>query len=214
MKFLDERKEIISYGKLLLDSGLTPDSGGNISVFLRDFGLMAITPSGIPYYEIQPQDIAIMNLDGTVVDGAKKPSSEYELHQLVYKNRTDVNAIVHFHSVYTSILACLEWELPAIHYLVAKSGGSNVRCAKYGTFGTKELAENTFEALKDRYAVFLANHGALTCGETLSKAFNVSKTIEFCSEIFYRAKSIGEPTQLPNKEIDILLDLFESYGQQ
>ncbi len=213
MRFLKEREEIIAYGKMMLDKNLTRGSGGNISVFMREEGLMAITPSGIDYYNIQPQDIVIMDLEGNVVEGDKKPSSEHSMHSIFYKHRVDINAVVHFHSVYASVLACLQWELPATHYLIAVSGGDNVRCAKYATFGTEELAQNAYEAMEDRYVVFLANHGMIAGAKDLPNAFSKAEEIELCSEIYYRAKSIGEPVMIEKKETENLKKLFASYGQ-
>lgn len=213
MRFLKEREQIMAYGKMMVDKNLTKGSGGNISIFMREEGLMAITPSGIDYYAIKPEDIVIMDLDGNVVEGEKKPSSEHSMHSIFYREREDINAVVHFHSVYASVLACLEWELPPTHYLIAVSGGENVRCAKYATFGTEELARNAFEAMKDRYVVFLANHGMLAGAKDLPNAFGKAEEIELCAEIYYRAKSIGEPKVLPKEETDNLKRLFGSYGQ-
>ncbi|MEW8972947.1 MAG: class II aldolase/adducin family protein [Tissierellaceae bacterium] len=143
----------------------------------------------------------------------KKQSSEYSMHKIFYERREDINSVVHAHSVYSTILSCLNWELPAVHYLVAISGGKNVRCADYATFGTKELAENAFKSMEDRMAVFLANHGLLVGGKDLPNAFNKVEEIEFCAEIYYRAKSIGEPIVLPDGEMKKMLGLFKSYGQ-
>lgn len=213
MKYLKEREQIIAYGKMMVAKNLTKGFGGNISIFIREEGLIAITPSGIDYYDIKSEDIVIMDLEGNVVQGEKKPSSEYKMHSVFYSQRDDINAVVHVHSIYASILACLEWELPSTHYLIAVSGGENVRCAKYGTFGTEELAQNAFDAMQDRYVVFLANHGMLAGAKDLPNAFAKAEEIEFCSEIYYRAKSIGEPKILPKEEMDKLLGLFGSYGQ-
>lgn len=110
-------------------------------------------------------------------------------------------------------MSSLNWELPAVHYLVAISGGKNVRCADYATFGTKELAENAYKAMEDRMAVFLANHGLLTGGKDLPNAFNKAEEIEFCAEIYYRTKSIGNPVILPDEEMEKMLGLFKDYGQ-
>lgn len=214
MRFLKEREELVAYGKMMLDRGLTKGSGGNLSIYIREEKLMAITPSGIDYYKTRPQDIVIMDLEGNVVEGALKPSSEHSMHSIFYKNRSDINAIVHFHSVYASVLACLRWELPATHYLIAVSGGDNVRCAKYATFGTDELAQNAYDAMLDRYAVFLANHGMIAGAKDLANAFGKAEEIELCSEIYYRAKSIGEPVMLDKEETENLKYLFGNYGQK
>lgn len=213
MRFLKERKQLIEYGQMMLDRNLTKGSGGNLSIFMRDENLMAITPSGIDYYQIQPEDIVIMDLDGHVVEGSRKPSSEHSMHSIFYKRRQDINGIVHFHSIYASVLACLRWELPPMHYLLPIAGGDNVRCADYATFGTEELAENAFEAMQDRYVVFLANHGLLSGAKDLPNAFNKAEEIEMVSEIYYRAKSIGEPKLLDKDEMTKLGNLFGTYGQ-
>lgn len=208
-----ERKEIVEYGQKLIESGLTTGTGGNISVNNREEGLMAISPSGIDYYETNPEDVLVMDLKGNIVEGDKTPSSEYDMHKIFYEKREDINAVVHCHSVYSTTLACLNWELPAVHYLVAFAG-KNVRCAEYATFGTPELAENAFEAMKDRRAVLLANHGLLAGGPDLINTFNIAEEIEFCAEVYYRAKSIGEPVILSDQEMKLMAGRFQTYGQK
>jgi len=132
---LNERQEIVEYGKKLVTSGLTKGTGGNLSIFNRKEGLMAISPSGIDYFKITPKDVVVLDLDGNIIDGDKKPSSELEMHRIFYKNRDDIDAIIHTHSTYATILSCLNVPLPPVHYMVALAG-LNVRCAKYATFGT------------------------------------------------------------------------------
>ncbi|GMQ61750.1 L-fuculose-phosphate aldolase [Vallitalea maricola] len=214
MKFEEERKLLVEYGKKMVDRNLTKGSGGNLSIFIREEGLMAITPSGIDYYEMKPEDIVIMDLEDNVVDGDKRPSSEYSMHRIFYKERDDIDSVVHLHSVYSTILACLRQELPATHYLIGVSGGENVRCAKYATYSTEELARNAFEAMKGRNAVFLANHGLLVGGKSLSSAFGKAEEIELCAEVYYRAKSIGEPVILDTQEVNKMLKMFQGYGQR
>jgi len=208
-----ESEMIIEYGKKLIERNLTKGTGGNISIFIRNKKLMIITPSGVDYLKMKPEDVVIMDLDGNVVYGSNKPSSEYLMHKIFYEKRLDINAIVHAHSIYSTTLACMNWELPAINYLVPVSGGNNVRCAKYATFGTNELAINAFESMKDRYAVFLANHGLLVGAKDLPNAFNKTVEIEFCAEIYCRTKSLGEPKMICDNEVDKLLNLFKGYGQ-
>ncbi|RXT06369.1 L-fuculose-phosphate aldolase [Ammoniphilus sp. CFH 90114] len=207
-----EREHIVEYGKKLIQAGLTKGTGGNISIFNREEGLMAISPSGLDYFQTEPEDVVVLNLAGEIVDGARKPSSELEMHSIFYKKREDVNAIVHTHSPFATTISALQWELPAASYLVAYAG-YNVRCAKYATFGTTELAEYAFEAMIDRYAVLLANHGLLAGGFDIVNAFNIAEEIEFSAEVYYRAKSIGEPVIIPDEEMKILAEKFKSYGQ-
>lgn len=207
-----ERELIVEYGKKLIQSGLTKGTGGNISVFNRQEKLMAISPSGLDYFHTQPQDVVVLNLAGEVVDGHRKPSSELEMHSIFYKRREDINAVVHTHSPFAATISALHWDLPAASYLVAYAG-KNVRCSKYATFGTPELAEYAFEAMKDRFAALLANHGLLAGSTDLLNAFHIAEEIEFSAEVFYRAKSIGEPVIIPKKEMKVLVEKFRSYGR-
>lgn len=207
-----ERREIVEYGKILVNSKLTKGTGGNLSVFNREKGLMAISPSGIDYFKIKPEDVVVLDLKGNKIDGYKEPSSEYYMHRIFYENRKDIDAIIHTHTIYATTIACLNWELPPVHYMVALAG-LNVRCAKYATYGTKELAENAYEAMKDRKAVLLANHGLLAGAKDLANAFNITEEIEYCAELYYRTKSIGEPIILSEKEMKLMLEKFKTYGQ-
>ena len=208
-----EREQIVEYGKKLITSGLTKGTGGNISIFDREKGLMAISPSGIDYFETLPEDVVITDLDGNVAEGNRKPSSELDMHRIFYQKREDINAVVHAHSMFSTTLATLRWSLPAANYYIAIAGGKDVRCAEYAAFGTMELAQNAFEAMKDRYACFLANHGLLTGSRDLPNAFMIAEEIERIAESYYRAKSIGEPVLLTDTEVDEMLVKFKSYGQ-
>ncbi|NLY76815.1 MAG: L-fuculose-phosphate aldolase [Tissierellia bacterium] len=207
-----ERRLIVEFGRRLVTSGLTSGTGGNLSIYNREEKLMAISPSGIDYFDIEPENVAVLNIEGEIIDGNKKPSSEVELHRIFYERRRDIDAIIHTHTIYATTLACLNWALPPVHYMVALAG-KDVRCAPYATFGTKELAENAFEAMKDRKAVLLANHGLLTGGSSLEEAFNITEQIEYCAELYYRTKSIGEPVILSQEEMDLMKEKFKTYGQ-
>jgi L-fuculose-phosphate aldolase len=208
-----EREELVEYGKKLITHNLTKGTGGNLSIYNREKGYIAITPSGIDFFDIKPEDIVITDMKGNIIEGSKKPSSEWAMHKIMYENRADLDAVIHAHTMYATVLACLRWELPSSHYMIAVAG-KNVRCAKYATFGTKELAENAFEAMKDRKAVILANHGLLAGAKDLANTFNIIEEIEYCSEIYYRAKSIGEPIILDDKEMELMEVKFQAYGQK
>lgn len=209
----EARKEIVEYGKKLVTSNLTKGTGGNLSVFDREKGYMAITPSGIDFFEIKEEDIVILDLDGNIVEGDRTPSSEWEMHLLQYKERTDLDAVIHAHTTYATVLACLRQELPATHYMIAVAG-KTVRCAEYATYGSHELAVNATKAMKDRRAVILANHGILAGANDLLNAFNIIEEIEYCSQIYYMAKSIGEPVVLPDEEMELMAEKFKTYGQR
>lgn len=207
------REEIIVYGKKLIETGLTTGTGGNLSICDRERNLMAITPSGIDYFEIQPEQIVLLDVNtGDIVDGNSVPSSECDMHRILYKYRTDVNAVIHTHATFAATISCLNQPLPPIHYLVAFAG-VDVRCAPYASYGTVELAKNAFEAMKDRKACLLANHGLLAAGSNLAEAFAITETIEFCCELYYRAKSMGEPVILPEEEMVYMIERFKNYGK-
>lgn len=209
----EAREQLVEYGKKIITSGLTKGTGGNLSIFDRQKGLMAITPSGIDYFDTKVEDIVIMDLDGKIVEGERKPSSEYGLHKIFYERREDIDAMIHTHTMFATTIACLAWELPAVHYMIALAG-KDVRCAEYATFGTMELAENAFEAMKDRRAVLLKNHGMLAGANDLANAFNITEEIEYCSELYYRTKCIGEPVILDDKEMTLMAEKFKTYGQR
>lgn len=213
MLMKSQREQLVEYGKKLITSGLTKGTGGNLSIFDREQKLIAITPSGIDYFNIKPEDIVIMDINGQQIEGNKTPSSEFEMHRIFYEKRTDIDAIIHTHTIYATTISCLRWKLPAVHYMIALAG-KDVRCAEYATFGTKELAENAFEAMKDRKAVLLANHGLLAGANNLENAFNITEEIEYCAELYYRTKSIGEPIILPDEEMGLMSEKFKTYGQR
>nr|WP_295970368.1 L-fuculose-phosphate aldolase [uncultured Bacillus sp.] len=208
-----ERELIVEYGKKLITSGLTTGTGGNLSIYNKEKGYIAISPSGIDYFEMQPEDVIILDLEGNTIDGYLKPSSEYEMHAIVYRNRDDVAAMVHTHALYATTISCLRWDLPAVDYLVAHAGGKNIKCAEYATYGTKELAENALKAMDGRKAVLLANHGINVVGTTLTEAFAVAEQLEFCARLYWQAKSIGNPVILDDEEMEKMVNRFKGYGQ-
>ena len=212
MQYLKERTELVSFGNHLLEEGLTTGTGGNLSIFIRESDAMLITPSGIPYKDTQVEDIVLMSLDGKILEGDKKPSSEYDMHRIFYRKRTDVNAVVHTHSEFATVFACLQEEILPLHYIIG-SIGTSVRCTPYETFGTNLLAEVAFKEMKEDKGILLGNHGVLTIGEDLASAFSVAKDIEFIAKLYYRAKSIGTPKLLNEKELAEVVEKFGTYGQ-
>lgn len=212
MKLELERKKIVEFGRKLVDSGLTKGTGGNLSIYNPEEELMAISPSGIAYYDIRLEDIVVMDLEGNIVEGKREPSSEYEMHKIFYKKRDDIFAVVHCHSIYSTTISILREDLPASHYMIALAG-KNVRCADYATYGTQELADNAFEAMEDRYGVILANHGLLTGADCIENAFNTAEELEYVAETYYRAKTIGDPVILDDQEMELMKEKFKNYGQ-
>ena len=207
-----EREQVIEYSLKLLSEGLTNGTAGNVSIFNREKGLVAISPTGVSYSELTPEMISIVDLNGKLIEGLK-PSSELEMHMILYRNREDVNAVIHTHPVYTTVLACLRQDLPAIDYMIAVTGATKVKCAEYASYGTKELAENAYKAMGSSLAVILANHGLTTAGKDIANALNITVQVEYISNLYIKAKNIGEPIVLPANEMNSMLERFKTYGQ-
>jgi hypothetical protein len=207
-----EREQVIEYSLKLLSEGLTNGTAGNVSIFNREEGLVAISPTGVNYSELTPEMISIVDLEGKLIEGLK-PSSELEMHMILYRNREDVNAVIHTHPVYTTVLACLREDLPAIDYMIAVTGATKVKCAEYASYGTKELAENAYKAMGSSLAVILANHGLTTAGKDIANAFNITVQVEYISNLYIKARNIGEPIILPDNEMNSMLERFKTYGQ-
>jgi L-fuculose-phosphate aldolase len=212
MQMQAEREAVVEYGRKLLSSSLTTGTGGNVSTFNRQAGIVAISPSAMDYNVITADDVVLVSIDGKVVDGKRKPSTETPLHLAHYRIRPDVNAVVHTHPPYGTTVACLGWEIPAMHYLVGFSG-KKVPIARYATYGTDELARLTAAAIGPHNAVLMANHGMLTVGKDLASAFATSEIIELMARVFLQAKSVGEPCLLTDTQMDDVLAHFGSYGQ-
>ncbi len=210
-----QRKEVTEYGRQMSSSGLSKGTSGNISIYDPESGYMAISPSGLGYFETEPEDVVVMDLKGNIIDGARKPSSEHALHTVMYLNRPDARAVVHTHSTFCTTIACLNIPLKAVHYVIGGAGVAEVPCAEYATFGTKQLSENVQNALSinKSKAVLLANHGLVTSGPSLAKAFGLAVNLEFVAEMQWRASCIGTPVVLSNEEMDTVMESFKSYGQ-
>ena len=167
-----ERRELVIYGKRMLADKLVTLTSGNISIYDPETGYMAVTPSGIPYDETAPQDIVVMTLDGKIVDGSRKPSSENRLHAAVYKARPHARAVVHTHSMFATTLGIAGEEVKAVHFLLPDlMGRGNVPLVPYVTYGTEALAERVREAMKDSPACLLQNHGMVASGTSLADAY-------------------------------------------
>ncbi len=213
MLLTKERKEIMRFGKKLIDSRLTTGTGGNLSIFNRKEGLIAVSPSGVDYLEMKLEDIVLIDMNGQIIEGNQKPSSESDFHTMLYQKRGDINAITHTHSVYATTIACLNWEIPAVHYLVAFAG-NKVPLVPYATFGTMELAENICNTIKDYNAALLANHGLIAVGVDLASTFYIAEEIELVAQIYYQTRCIGNPVILSDKEMEKVIDKFKTYGQK
>lgn len=213
MLLAQERSLLVEFGMRMVQAGLTTGTGGNLSLFQREKGLLAVTPTGIAYDRLTPGDVVVLTLEGTVVDGGRKPTSELGFHQALYLARPDAGAVVHTHSPYATTMACLGWEIPAVHYLVGFSG-KKVPLAPYATFGTPELAASVASAIDGYNAVLLANHGLVTVGPDLPRAFAAAEEIEFVARIYYQTRAVGTPRILSDEEMARVLEKFRTYGQK
>lgn len=211
MKMLVERELLVEYGKKMLTAGLTKGSGGNISIYNRKLGSIAITPSGLDYFQTKIEDILIIDIEGNIMEGSLKPSSETGMHLAVYKERKDANAIVHTHSKYATAISCMGWELEPVHYLIGLAG-SKIKCSTYATYGSPELAKNALIAIGERNAALLGNHGLIALSSDLDQAFSIAEHLEFVSEIYCITKSLGQPNILTEAQMKDVMKKFNTYS--
>jgi L-fuculose-phosphate aldolase len=209
MREIDLRKQVIATALKMNDLGINRGKSGNVSARWKDGFL--VTPSGLPYEDARPADIAFVG-GGGQAKGRLAPSSEWRFHRDIYLSREDVGAVVHTHSSFATTIACLGMDVPAFHYMIAVAGGMTIRCAPYATFGTQALSDRALEALKDRKACLLANHGMIATGGDLKSALALAVEVEALCEQYWRALQIGKPLLLSDAEMRTVLEKFKTYG--
>ncbi|SHE53213.1 L-fuculose-phosphate aldolase [Desulfofundulus australicus DSM 11792] len=198
------KEQVYKMSLRMATSGLVTGSWGNISARVPREELVVITPSGIPYANLQARDMVVLDLDGRVVEGEKRPSTEFMLHLAIYHARPDVYAVMHTHSVFASALAVARKPIPPILEDLAQTVGNGVAVASYARAGTEELARAAVEALGDRGAVLLANHGVVGVGRNLEEAFMVCQIVEKSAKVYVWADLVGQPAILPAEEVEAL----------
>ncbi len=203
------RAALVAAARRMAELGLTRGTSGNLGV--RDGDGLLVTPSAVPYERLAPGDVVAMSMGGDV-DGAGRPSTEWRIHRDVLAARPEVGAVVHAHPPFATALACLHRPIPALHYMVAVAGGTDVRCAPYARFGTQELSDLALAALDGRRACLLANHGILALGPDLDTALALAVEVETLAEMYWRALQVGEPVLLTDAQMADVLEAFESYG--
>jgi L-fuculose-phosphate aldolase len=206
------REALVATVRAMNAADINRGTSGNASVRL-DAGAFLVTPTGMRYETLDPADVVRMTLDGAWA-GARKPSSEWRFHRDLYAARGDAGAIVHTHGPFSTAIACHERGIPPFHYLVARAGGRDIRCARYATFGTQELSDHAVAALDGRRACLLAHHGAIALGATLDAALALATEVETLAEMYWRALTLGEPPLLSDAEMDVVVAKFATYGQQ
>ncbi|MEU6354029.1 class II aldolase/adducin family protein [Streptomyces sp. NPDC047072] len=203
---------LVDTARRTVSDGLVVGTSGNVSVRVGDTVL--VTPSGVPYDRLTPDDVTGVDLDGRQVLGTLVPTSELPMHLAVYRS-TDAGAVVHTHAVHATAVSTLVPELPAIHYMAGALGGP-VRVAPYATYGTDELAENMLHALADRSACLLQNHGTITHGDTLTRAYDRTAQLEWMCHLWLTARSIPDlpPHLLTEEQVAEAGERLRGYGQR
>ena len=203
-----QKKEIIKFAKMLNDKKLSALRSGNVSIRYKNGFL--ITPSGQKYSSLKVKDIVFVNLKGEF-NNKQKPSSEWRFHQDIYISKTNAKAIVHSHSTNATALSTHNKKIPSFHYMVALAGGSDIKCAKYATYGTRELSKNILKALKNRFACLIANHGQITFGSSLAEAFELAEEVDNLAKQYIKALLLGRPKLLSLNEMKKVLNKSKTY---
>ena len=203
------RSSLVREARRLQPLDLVSGTSGNLSV--RVDGGMLITPSGIAYEMLQPEDMVFVN-DRGQWQHALDPSSEWQMHLAVYQAREEASAVVHAHPTYSTVLAIRGMEIPALHYMIAAAGGAPVRCAPYHTYGTEALSQAAVKAMEGRKACLLANHGILCFEANLAKAMWLAVELETLARQYVMSLLLGGPNLLPDAEIETVVGKFSRYG--
>jgi L-fuculose-phosphate aldolase len=206
------RDDLVNTAKKMSSLGLTPGMSGNVSV--RTGQGMLVTPSGMPYSDLIPDDVVDIKHDGRITPGQRAPSTEWQLHRDILGARQDIEAIVHTHSLYCTSISTLRQPIPAIHYMVVLSGADEIPCAEYATFGSTQLALNAVTALRGGNACLLANHGMVALGRTLAEALRLAAEVETLAGQYWHAAQIGTPYILDRDELSRVRAKFAEYGQK
>lgn len=205
------RRALVAAARDMSATGLSQGTSGNLSARTPEGFL--ITPSGVPYPDIEPDMMVPMDVQGGW-SGAWKPSSEWRMHADIYRGRPEAEAVVHTHSPHATAFSTLRQDIPAFHYMVAMAGGSTLRCADYATFGTQELSDAMLVALEGRKACLLANHGVICFEGSVEKALWLAGEVEMLARQYILARQAGTPVVLDEEEMARVLERFKSYGKQ
>ena len=180
-------------------------TSGNLSIYDREAGRMYITPGSFPYMEMTPEDVMVIDLDGNVLEGPHKPSSEWRLHAAVYRAKEDVNAVVHTHSPYATAFSINNLPIPVVLYEIVYFLGGDIPCAEGAIPGTDAVGENCVKVLNERYGCLMGNHGALAYGDTLERAYTRAVYIEDAAKAYSIALSHGPVKVIESKDVDKIL---------
>ncbi len=211
----DLKKEVIEAGKKLKEYKLITLTGGNVSGRDKETGYIVMTPSGMEYDTLNLEDITVTDLDGNLIEGIRKQSSDLETHLQIYRAKEEINGIIHTHSSFASCFAVLNESIPVTSTTMANEIGGEVPVSKYAPVGSDELGINIIEKIGEQKAVLLESHGVFTYGENVAHALIAAVMLEDAAKVYYLAKSIGEPKALPEEEVKRASELFKNvYGQK
>ncbi len=210
-----QRQQLVEVARCLNASGLNQGTSGNLSV--RISGGLLITPSSLPFEQMEPQDLVAIAASGKPLEAAAgqlRPSSEWRLHADLLASRPEIQAVLHCHSIHATALACHGRPIPPFHYMTAVAGGDDIRCAGYATFGTAELSALAVQALDGRLACLLAQHGQVTLGTSLDQALRIAVEVETLAQMYLQALQLGEPPLLSAAQMAEVHQQFRSlhYG--
>lgn len=206
---LEKRQAIIDHCLKMNSSGLNQGTSGNISI-RHDEGLL-ISPTARPYEGLTPADITYLEMDGTA-HGPWKPSSEWRFHRDILQSRPNTNAVIHAQPTFCTTLAIMGRGIPAIHYMVAIFGGTDIRCAPYAIYGSEELSKLAVEAMDGRNACLLGHHGMIAAGSNIEQTFWLSEELETLARQYHGCLQIGEPPLLSDQQIQDVIEKLSGYG--
>ena len=209
------REKVLEAGRGMLQKGLVTATWGNISCRVEGKDYIAITPSGMEYDKLAEEDIVVLDMQGNLIFGRRRPSIELPLHLNLYNSRQDIQAIIHTHSTYATALACAHKHIAPIVEEMVQVAGGDVRVAKYALPGSGKLAENVLTAIKDRYAVLLANHGMIGTAGTLEEALKVCEIVEKAAKITVLCSIVGQPVPISFEDVQTMRKSYTTdYGQK
>ncbi len=204
------RSEMLIVAQKLVEYGLNRGTSGNVSVRISA-STWLVTPSGVPVDALSNESMVLMDFEKGPL-GDQCPSSEWRFHHDILMARSDVGAVVHTHSRFATSFSCLQQDIPAFHYMIAAAGGNSIRCSAYALFGSQELSDLVLDAMKDRKACLLGNHGMISVGKDLHTALALAVEVESLCEQYWTSLQLGKPNILSPKQMSEVLEKFKNYG--
>lgn len=210
--FEKQKREIIKAGMTLDRYGLIALSGGNVSMRM-DSGELLITPSGMIYEDMAAEDVLVMTLEGKIIEGTRKPSSDTEGILYIFQERSDVMAIIHTHQPYATAVSLVQDELRADLTTLGNAAGGNVNVAPYSPPGSRAMGEDVVKYIGSSLAVILAHHGVMTIGDSLKQALYAAVYLEETAKAYLAAAAVGPTRKLNDAQIQHAIDVFKYVGQ-